>query len=150
MSETIETIEIAKALKTGINTALSSAYPVYAMGVQTDVDGTIDTNVTTCERKNPHVMIMVREREPIGYRSDMQHFPGRVAVVTHFGDDPFQVNLLTIGRAVGSYLGNAPTLTLTLRKFDSLTVDAAPETAFDDQLQYMEWQITVHTGPAAS
>ncbi len=148
MSETIETIEIAKALKAGLDAALTDT-PVYAAGVPTDEDGTIDESATENKRKTPHVVVIIRERNPIGYRSVMQHFPGRVAVVTHFADDPFQVQLMTLARAVGNYLGNAPTLALGLRKFDALTLDAVPESGFDGQLQYTEWPITIHTGPAA-
>ena len=147
MSETAETIEIAKALKAGLDAVLTDI-PVYAAGVPTDEDGNIDESAAENKRKNPHVVIVMRERNPIGYRSVMQHFPGRVAVVTHFADDPFQAQLMTLARAVGAYLGNAPTLALELRKFDALTVDAAPETGFDGQLQYMEWTVMVHTGPA--
>jgi len=149
MSETVETIEIAKALKTGIETALADV-PVYAAGVPTDEDGTIDENATENARKTPHIVIVMREHAPLGYRSVLRQYPGRIAVVTHFADDPFQVNLATYARAVGVYLTTPPTLTLTLRKFDSLVMDAAPETGFDGQLQYTEWPITVHTGPATA
>ena len=160
MSETIETIEIAKAIKSGLDTALASVtilnpagdalhIPVYASGVSTDEDGNIDEEATENERRNPHVAINIREHAPLGYRSAMLHYPGTVAAVTHFGDDPFKVVRATLSRAVANYLSGPPTLTLTLRKFDSLVIDAAPESGVDEQLQFMEWPITVHTGPAA-
>ena len=149
MAETIETIEIAKAIKAGLDTALAAACPVYASGVPTDVDGNLDDGAAENERKLPCVTITMRDTIPIGYRSVMREFAGRIQAATHFGSDPFQVSLYTLSRAVGAWLAGGPALSLTLRKSDAITVDQPPDVAVDDQVQYMQWEITVHTGPAA-
>ena len=149
MAETIETIEIAKAIKAGLDTALASAYPVYASGVKTNEEGTIDENVVENVRKLPNVVVTMRERNPLGYRSIMKEFPGRIRVATHFATDQFQVDLMTISSAVGTWLAKAPTLSLTLRKFDSLVVEQSPDVDVAEQIQFQQWEITVHTGPGA-
>ena len=148
MSETIETIEIAKAIKAGLDTAFAGAYPVYAAGVPTDEDGNIDESATTNEHKLPSVDILIRECMPMGHRSVMREYPGRISVVTHFGSDPFQAEVATMARAVNIWLATPPSITLTLRKCDAITIDASPEVGVEGQLQYATWDITVHTGPA--
>ena len=150
MAETIETIEIAKAIKAGLDTALASAYPVYASGVPTDADGNLDANAAENIHKLPSVVITMQDCMPMGYRSVMRQYPGSIRAATHFGDDPFQVDLYTLTRKVSTWLASGPTLTLTLRKADSVYVEQAPDIGTDEQAQYTQWAITVHTGPAAA
>lgn len=156
MAETIDTIEISKVIRAALVAVVpatdqkgtSTPTPVYARGVKTDIDGNLDAQAVVAKRRTPCVDVLPSERIPHFYESSIRAYPVRLRVVTYFNDDPFQVDLYTIANAVAAYLASAPTLALTLRKFDALVMDNAPETNYEESLQVMEWQITVNTGNA--
>ena len=152
MADTIETIELGKAIKAGLDTALASAYPVYCSGVPTDEEGNLDDNATENVHKLPCAVVTMRERDPHGYRSVIQAYPGMVRVETNYGSDPFQVGMYTIARAVGNWLTDASTtISPSLRNFDALVVEGPPEVGVtEDNVQYEQWEITVHTTPTAA
>ena len=146
-TQTIQTIEIATELKTALDVVVTAGTPVYARGVPTDKDGKI-ADAATCERRLSCVDIVPAEKAPHSHNSVLREFPVKIRVVSWYPDDPFQVELYTLGQQVSDWLCNSPTLTLTLCHFDALVLSAAPEvgnTGENDFVQYMEWPVTVKT-----
>jgi len=147
----IITIEIATAIHAALTTAAASVSDdvrVYARGVKTDNAGVIDDSVTRLERTCPMIDIIPTERVPLHHASVLRAYPVRIRVITNGPADPWSVDLLTIGHAVGGWICSAPALSLSLAEFDALVCNQAPETGNagpDDVLQYMEWQITINT-----
>ena len=83
-------------------------------------------------------------RTPQQYRSALHAYTFRVRAVTHAADDPFQVSLYTVADVVGDFLLTPPALTLSLCHFDALVVDAPPDVGTQDDLQFVEWTLTIN------
>lgn len=148
MAQTIQTIEIATVMRAALADVVPNGTAVYARGVPTDEDGTPNNNVTKNERRTPCVDIIPRERLPHFHASSLQEFAVIVRAFTNYDDDPFQVDLYTLCDAVGNYLADAPSLTLTLSEFDALVLQDAPEIDLEME-QMQEWQVTVKTRQTA-
>ena len=144
MANTIITIEIATAIRTALLAVVPSGTAVYARGVKTDIEGTADENAVSFQRQMPCVEITVAERAPQGHASALWRYPVRIRVTTSARqtDDPFGVDLMTIGHAIGEWLCGPPSLSLTLAKFDALFTSEPPDvdsTGEGGSLQYMEY-----------
>ena len=144
MANTIITIEIATAIRTALLAVVPSGTAVYARGVKTDIEGTADENAVSFQRQMPCVEITVAERAPQGHASALWRYPVRIRVTTSARqtDDPFGVDLMTIGHAIGEWLCGPPSLSLTLAKFDALYTSEPPDvdsTGEGGSLQYMEY-----------
>ena len=153
MPNSIITIEIAGAIRTALAAVVPSGTAVYARGIRTDSDGTVDDNATEFQRRCPFVEIIVTERAPQGHASVLTTYPVTIRAVTssRSSDDPFAVDLYTIGHAVGEWLCTPPTLSLTLAHFDALYTSQPPvveNTGQDSALQYMEWSSECKTRKA--
>jgi hypothetical protein len=144
MANTIITIEIATAIRTALLAVVPTGTAVYARGVKTDIEGTADENALSFQRKMPCVEITVAERAPQGHASALWRYPVRIRVTTSARqtDDPFGVDLMTIGHAIGEWLCGPPSLSLTLAEFDALFTSEPPDvdnTGEGGSLQYMEY-----------
>ena len=144
MANTIITIEIATAIRTALLAVVPSGTAVYARGVKTDIEGTADENAVSFQRQMPCVEITVAERAPQGHASALWRYPVRIRVTTSARqtDDPFGVDLMTIGHAIGEWLCGPPSLSLTLAEFDALYTSEPPDvdsTGEGGSLQYMEY-----------
>ena len=144
MASTIITIEIAAAIRTALLAVVPSGTAVYARGVKTDIEGTADENAVSFQRQMPCVEITVAERAPQGHASALWRYPVRIRVTTSARqtDDPFGVDLMTIGHAIGEWLCGPPSLSLTLAHFDALYTSEPPDvdsTGEGGSLQYMEY-----------
>ena len=144
MANTIITIEIATAIRTALLAVVPSGTAVYARGVKTNIEGTASENTVSFQRQMPCVEITVAERAPQGHASALWRYPVRIRVTTSARqtDDPFGVDLMTIGHAIGEWLCGPPSLSLTLAKFDALFTSEPPDvdsTGEGGSLQQMEY-----------
>jgi hypothetical protein len=147
MPNTSVPIEIATAIKTALDAVVPSGTAVYARGIKTDVDGTVNESATSYQRACPFVEIIVSERAPMGHASVLWSYPVRIRAVTSSRpqDDPFAVDLYNIGQAIGAWLCGPPSISLTLAKFDALYTSEPPDvdsTGEGGSLQYMEYSST--------
>lgn len=146
------TIEIAQTMHAALTAAVAGALDdgpfVYARGVVTDIRGVIDENQVNVDRQCPMVDIIPNERAPQQYQSALRQYNVSLRVVTYGPDDQWQVDLYKVADKVGDWLAGAPTLPLTLAKFDSLVVPDNPDVGTageQDTQQFMQWEIIVHT-----
>jgi hypothetical protein len=144
MANTIITIEIATAIHTALAAVVPAGTAVYARGVRTNSEGTADDTATQFERVCPFVEIIVAERAPQGHGSALWRYPVRIRIATSArqSDDPFGIDLLTIGHAVGEWLCGPPSLSLSLAQFDALYTSEPPDVSNDGEggsLQQMEY-----------
>ncbi len=138
MAETITTIDIATQLKAGIVSALSTAgvagVTIRADGVRDDTAADDDVLIL------PAVGIRVAEgmnHSGGAQASKLRDYQVTIQVQTHYRDDPWQINLLTISQAVGKYLLGPATLTLSAGTFLALNLPNAPERADEERTQTM-------------
>lgn len=150
MANTSIPIEISTEMHTALTSVVASlSYDVYvyARGVKTDEDGNADSTAVEIRRKCPMVDVIPHERTTQQHNSRLQSYPVRVRVVTYGPDDPFYVAMYEVGHEVGEWLASAPTLNMTLAKFDALVMEGSPdvgELGLNDTLQYMEWTVNVN------
>lgn len=137
MAETIITIDIATQLKAGIVAALASAS---VTGVTVKADGVRDATNEKDVIVLPAVGIRVAEgmnHDGGAQASKLRDYQVIIQVQTHYQDDPWQINLLTISQAVGKYLLTPATFSLSSATFLALNLPNAPERADEDRVQSM-------------
>ena len=137
MSETVITIEIAKAYQAAL-TPILAAVPGGATFSLSGVDSG-DVRMPACG-------IRVAECKPLGHGSKMLTFPTALQWATNWHDDTDAITLHTGAHAISRWLMSNPRLTLTLATCDALYVPAAPD--YRDVVaptgmiyQMMQWQI---------
>jgi hypothetical protein len=144
MSETIITIDIATQLKSGIESALTSAS---LSGVTVRADGVRDATTEKDSAVLPCVAIRVSEgmcHSGGAQASKLRDYQVSIQVATHYSDDPWQINLLTIAQAVDAYILGPPTVTLSAATFLAINLPTQP-TRLDDQerIQAMQFDPVV-------
>jgi hypothetical protein len=139
MAETIITIDIATQIKSGIQTALTNAS---LTGVTVRADGVRDATAEKDAAILPCVAIRVSEgmcHSGGAQASKLRDYQVSIQVLTHYSDDPWQINLLTISQAVGAYILGPPTVTLSAATFLAINLPTQP-TRLDDQERIQSMQ----------
>ena len=150
------TIEIAKAIKSALETVVASIcdgrVTVYADGVADDIGGAEITGPEADADKIqlPLVAITISECSPMMYRSVLRSYPVAIEVNTWQPHDRAQIDLYTISHAVGQWMCEPTALSLTEAVYDALFFDAPPDRGTESRVQYMRWQGVVHTRKAIS
>jgi hypothetical protein len=144
MSETIVTIDIAAQIKSGIESALTSAS---LSGITVRADGVRDATTEKDSAVLPCVAIRVSEgmcHSGGAQASKLRDYQVTIQVQTHYSDDPWQINLLTISQAIGAYILGPPTVTLSAATFLAINLPTQP-TRLDDQerIQAMQFDPVV-------
>jgi hypothetical protein len=144
MAETIITIDIAAQIKSGIESALTSAS---ITDVAVRADGVRDVTTEKDSVILPCVAIRVSEgmcHSGGAQASRLRDYQVSIQVLTHYSDDPWQINLLTISQAVGAYILGPPTVTLSAATFLAINLPTQP-TRTDDQerIQAMQFDPVV-------
>jgi hypothetical protein len=132
MAETIITIDIAAQLKSGIQSALTTAG---LSTVAVRADGVRDTTTEKDSVVLPCVAIRVSEgmcHSGGAQASKLRDYQVSIQVATHYSDDPWQIDLLTISQTVGAYILGPPTVTLSAATFLAINLPTQP-TRLDDQ-----------------
>jgi hypothetical protein len=148
MADTIITIEIARAIKALLTTAVASVegVTVYADGVadmlaegETVPDGAEEDVSLPC------VSVVVSESKPFAFGSKLREYPVTVEAATWHPNDKDQTTLYTIGNLVGEALNTTPTLSLSLHSFRALVVQSEGQRDTQGRLQLMMWTVNVKT-----
>jgi hypothetical protein len=144
MSETIVTIDIAAQIKSGIESALTSA-SITSVAVR--ADGVRDATTEKDSVILPCVAIRVSEgmcHSGGAQASKLRDYQVTIQVLTHNSDDPWQINLLTISQAVGAYILGPPTVTLSAATFLAINLPTQPTRLDDDaRIQSMQFDPVV-------
>lgn len=140
MSETVVTIEIGKAIQSGLSTYIPAPkYTVTLVGVD------------KAAIHLPAVGVRVGECVPNGFKSALRSYPVTIQAATNWHDDKDAAVLHLMAQAVSLWLMSAPALSLTLAHHDALYCPTAPEmrdvTLDNGQIvQMVEWQVECKVG----
>jgi hypothetical protein len=144
MAETIITIDIAAQLKSGIQSALTTAG---LSTVAVRADGVRDTTTETDAVVLPCVAIEVAEgmcHSGGAQASKLRDYQVSIQVLTHCSDDPWRTNLLTISQAVDAYILGPPSVALSAATFLAINLPTQPTRLGDqERVQGMQFDPVV-------
>ncbi len=143
MSESVITIDIAAAIKSGLASAVTSSGIAAAVRVEPD---RARTAADADEVARPCVNARVHElfNHDFAQDSRLRECAVEIQAQTDYADDKGQVVLSTLAHYVGAWILSPPTLSLTSCTFRRLSLPEQPrrdETI--DRVQLVTWNVVV-------
>jgi hypothetical protein len=154
MSTTLITIDIATQLKALIQSAVDASSDVDAIDPKPVISVTAlgiaeDASPDGDSVALPEIAVIVRECQPMQYRSRQRAYPVRITCATWKPSDVDQIVIYTLGHVLSAAFAE-PDLTLTTGTYDALVIESAPDFEIDDRTYSMTWECQCHVLAPAS
>ena len=144
MPEAVITIDIAAAVKAGIESAVTSS-GVKGVTVRVEPDRA-RTNYAEDGPTRPLVAARVHDlfNHDFAQDSKLRECNVTIQVQTDYADDPGQVTLSTLAHYVAAWILSPPTLSLTSCTFRRMSLPEPPRRdETDGRVQFVEWNAVV-------